>query len=40
VLALEGDAAQALEGILGQSNGPIVPPGKLFDNTIPLSIMN
>ena len=39
VLAVEGDAAQALEGVLGDSHGPIVPPGKLFDNSIPLSIM-
>ena len=40
VLALEGDPAQALEGVLGHSHGPIVPPGKVFDNSIPLSIMN
>ena len=39
VLALEGDPAQALEGVLGHSHGPIVPLGKLFDNSIPLSIM-
>ena len=39
VLAVEGDSAQALEGVLGDSHGAIVPPGKLFDNSIPLSIM-
>jgi hypothetical protein len=39
VLAVEGDAAQTLEGVLGGSHGPIVPPGKVFDNSIPLSNM-
>jgi hypothetical protein len=39
VLAVEGHAAQALERVLGHSHGPIVPPGKVFDNPIPLSIM-
>jgi hypothetical protein len=40
VLALEGDPAQSLEGVLGESHDAIVAPVKLFDNSIPLSTMN
>jgi len=39
VLALEGDAAQPLEGLLGHTHDPIVAPRKLFDNSIPFSIL-
>jgi hypothetical protein len=39
VVAVEGDTAQTLEGVLGHSHAEIVPPGKVFDNSIPLSIM-
>jgi hypothetical protein len=39
VLSLEGDAAEALESVLGESHAVIVALVTLFDNSIPLSIM-